>query len=43
MSDLRIVLKRNRYVIQDFDNNRKQIGKPYQTKFAANQKLKPKP
>ncbi len=39
MSDLRIVPKRNRYVIQDFDNNRKQIGKPYQTKFAANQKL----
>jgi|TARA_Y100000296_G_scaffold2608_1_gene3705 integrase len=34
--DLRVYPKNKKFVVQDMENNRKQIGKPYQSKSAAN-------
>ena len=36
----RVYPKNKKFVIQDMDNGRKQIGKPYQSKTAANAALK---
>ena len=38
--NLRVYPKNKKFVIQDMDNNRKQIGKPYLNKTAANVALK---
>jgi hypothetical protein len=36
----RVYPKNKKFVVQDMENNRKQIGKPYQSKTAANAALK---
>lgn len=38
--DLRVYPKNKKFVVQDMENNRKQIGKPYQSKSAAHAALK---
>ena len=38
--DLRVYPKNNKFVIQDMDDGRKQYGKPYKSKSAANAALK---
>jgi len=38
--DLRVYPKNKKFVVQDMENNRKQIGKPYRFKTAANNALK---
>ena len=40
MSDLRIIRRRSAYVIMDYDDNRKQIGKPFKFRKDARSALK---